>query len=117
MPCWVGAVLDGKAFSYANKHATCGDESAERKEWFGEGVGTEANVEVEIVLVLMGFVRVLYWWQSAVVHQTCRGRWASWEDTHGPPLSNQKTRSSRWQCTCSSQPRAESRCQVDGRRR
>lgn len=29
-----GGSLDGKAFSYANKHATWGDEVATRSEWF-----------------------------------------------------------------------------------
>jgi hypothetical protein len=29
-----GGSLDGKAFAYANKHATYGDETAIRKEWF-----------------------------------------------------------------------------------
>lgn len=35
-----GGSLDGKAFAYANKHATYGDETAIRKEWF-EG---ESNI-------------------------------------------------------------------------
>ncbi len=29
-----GGSLDGKAFSYANKHATCADETAQRAKWF-----------------------------------------------------------------------------------
>ncbi len=29
-----GGRLDGKAFSYANKHATCAGETAQREEWF-----------------------------------------------------------------------------------
>jgi hypothetical protein len=38
-----GGSVDGRAFAYANKHATCGEESAERKEWFEGGSRTHCN--------------------------------------------------------------------------
>ena len=34
-----GGSLNGKQFAYANKHATCGEETAFRKDWFESKLG------------------------------------------------------------------------------
>lgn len=54
-----GGSLNGKQFSYANKHATWGDEVATRNDWFeGESYTTQARADD----------------QSAVARPTCRER-------------------------------------------
>ena len=51
-----GGSLDGTKFSYANKHATYGDETAIRNDWF-EGEHTYGTIlnrrEADIVSLLL----------------------------------------------------------------